>query len=278
MTARESHANGGDSHDEFSYGNGDSHDWDDEVDVVAVGAGPAGLACAIAAAAADLEVVVARPAPVVHGGPDSGVRGWLPRLDDSATEGYFEALSAELPAVDAPELARQVVYRAERPDTNRRRPIETFVGSRLWDWAATCLGSPFGVLFTRVDYWPTVPMRSTDGTAVDVAVLGEVAGPGRTLGDWLDESAADRGIEVSEHSTLQRLVFGEDGWVDGVVLDTPEGAWAVRARIGVAITGTQTVSVEQRLDAGDLIGLVGRRAGRFGRLEVLREVEPPVAT
>ncbi|MDO3401949.1 FAD-binding protein [Mycolicibacterium neoaurum] len=278
MTGRESHGYGADSHDEFSYGNGDSHDWDYEADVVAVGAGPAGLACAIAAAAGDLEIVVARPASAVQSGHDDDVHGWLPRLDDPATADYFDALSAELPTADAPDLATSEVYRVERAEPNRRRPIDTFVGSRLWDWAATCLGSPFGVLFTRVDYWPTVPMRSTDGTAVDVAVLGEVATPGRTLGDFLDEMADDRGIEISEECTLQRLVFGEDGWVDGVVLDTPEGAWAVRARIGVAITGTQAVPAEQRLDAGDRIGLVGRRAGRFGRLEVLREVEPPPAT
>lgn len=278
MTGREVHQRGGESHDEFSYGSGDSYEWDDYADVVAVGAGPAGLACAIAAAAADLDVVLARPAPIVQDAPGGGVRGWLPRTDDPATEVYFDALSAELPTTEEPDLARNAVHRAERPDATRRRVIDTFVGSRLWDWAATCLGSPFGVLFTRVSYWPTESMRGIDGTAIDVAVLGEVATPGQTLGDWLDAAAADQGIEVSEHSTLQRLVFGEDGWVDGVVLDTPAGARSVRARVGVAITGTRPVPLEQRLDAGDRIGLVGRRAGRFGKLEVLREVEPPAVS
>lgn len=260
---------------EHSYCVVDNEVWDDEVDLVAVGAGPAGLACAIAAADADLDVIVARPPDSARPEPAGTAHGWLPRRDDPATAAYVEALGDELPVIEAPELAMRNVYIPGRVDTGRRAQVETFVGARLWDWAARCLGSPYGVMFTRVAYWPTVAMRTMGGSAIEVATLAEVTSGGRTLTAWLDELAADRNIEVTADSTLHRIVFGEDDRIAGVVLDTPDGPWAVRARVGVAVTADHVELSEQPLDPGGRISLVGQRAARFGRLEVLREVEPP---
>ncbi|MGU3499532.1 FAD-binding protein [Mycobacterium sp. C31M] len=249
--------------------------WDEMVDVVAVGAGPAGLACAVAAAANDLEVFVATPPKGGQVPADSGAHGWLPRLDDPETAAYLDALIDELPTIEAPELAKRNVYIPAPVDTGRRAQVDTFVGSRLWDWAARCLGSPYGVMFTRVAYWPTVAMRTTGGSAVEVATLAEVTAPGRTLSQWLEELAAQQQIEIEADTTLQRLVFGEEGRIEGVVLDTANGPLAVQARIGVAVSPGNPVLAEEQLEPGGLISLVGQRAGRFGRLEVLREVDPP---
>ncbi|MGW0157908.1 hypothetical protein ACWDUN_01180 [Mycobacterium sp. NPDC003323] len=249
--------------------------WDEMVDLVAVGAGPAGLACAIAAVDADLDVFVARPPTATDPTGPAGPRGWLPLLDDAATTEYFDALGAELPTIDAPELAMRNAYRPPPETGGRRSQVETFVGSRLWDWAARCLGSPYGVMFTRVAYWPTVAMRTTGGSAIEVATLAEVTTEGKTLTGWLSDLAGDRDIEVQADSSLHRIVFDEDHRIAGVIVDTPEGPWAVQARVGIAVTGAHVVIDEHPLEVGGRISLVGRRAGRFGRLEILREVAPP---
>ena len=254
--------------------------WDEMVDVVTVGAGPAGLACAVAAADAGLDVLVTTPAPAGAPAPAQTARGWLPVVDDPATSEYFAELAAELPSLQAPELAMRNVYNPAPPDTGRRagrraEQVETFVGARLWDWAARCLGSPHGVLFTRVAYWPSVAMRTTGGSAVEVVTLAEVTAEGKTLDDWLADLVADREIDVLAEAGLQRIVFGEDSRIEGVVVDTPDGPHAVQARLGIAVSPGFAVSSEQVLDIGARISLVGQRAGRFGRLEVLREVDPP---
>lgn len=247
--------------------------WDEIVDVVAVGNGPGGLACAIAAADADLDVFVARPARHAETPAGDSRRGWLPVVDDSETAEYFEALTAELPTIDAPELVRRAVRPAEIG--GKGAAIETFVGSRLSAWAARCLSSPYGVLFTRVAYWPTVSMRTDGGAAVEVAAIGDVTVQGRTLTEWLDALADERGIDIVSERTLQRIVFGEDGRPEGVVIEGPRGSWAVQARLGIAVAPAHAVDLDaQPLELGCEIGLVGQRAGRFGRLEVLRTEQP----
>lgn len=247
--------------------------WDETVDVVSVGAGPGGLACAIAAVDAGLDVlVVTPPADPAPGSDDT--RGWLPVVGDAETMAYFDALSEELPTIALPDDAAALQIRTlheVQVDTSRRARIETFVGSRLGVWAATCIASPYGLLFTRVDHWPATTMRTANGQSFQVAAIDESAGarPESTFADRLDALAADRDIDVLADGRLQRIVF-EEGRIVGVVVDSPDGPLAVRARVGIALTSEQPAPPDTRiLDADSRIALVGLTAGRFGRVEVL---------
>jgi FAD binding domain len=193
---------------------------------------------------------------------------------------YFGALSEELPAVTLPADATELPIRAlcdVQVDTSRRAHVETFFGARLGDWAASCIASPYGLLFTRVAGWPTTTMRTTGGQSFEVATLDEpdAARSGRTFSARMDALAAARDIEVFEDHPLQRIVF-EDGRIAGVVVDSEDGPWAVRARVGIVVTAAQPCPADDRiLDADSRIALVGLAASRFGRVEVLHTVDAP---
>lgn len=254
--------------------------WDEMVDVVSVGAGPGGLACAIAAADAGLDVLVVRPPVAAPADPGPG--GWLPVVDDVDTMAYFDALCAELPAVTPPAAGPTLPVRPLRDvevDTTRRAPVPTFVGSRLGAWAAECLATPYGLLFTRVADWPTTTMRTPAGEQFEVTILDEGAAPtGRTFAERIEALAADRQIEIVEGRALQRIVF-EEGELAGVMVDSPGGSWAVRARVGIVVTAAHPVPPDDRtLAAGSRIGLVGLKASRFGRVEVLSRADEATVT
>ncbi len=245
--------------------------WDEMVDMVAVGAGPGTLAAAVAAADAGLDVLVVRPGAVTPV-DDSGTRGWLPVVGDPETAAYFDALAEDLPTEALPEGAAGLQVRALREvqvDKSRRAHVETFVGSRLGVWAATCIASPYGLLFTRVDDWPTTTMRTSGETSFEVLTLEETGPADRTFTERLDALVADRDIDVVEDSPLQRFVF-EEGEIAGVVVDLPKGPWAVQARVGIVVTSPNPCPPDDRiLPADSRIALVGLTASRFGRVEVL---------
>src|SRR6478609_3496116 len=121
--------------------------WDERVDILCTGSGLGGLATAIAAVDAGVDVLVADSA-----GLDVG---------DAETNRYFGELSQDLrvpvhraAAVDAPirdDLA---------PAAAASRRVEPFVGSRLQDWAASCLASQYGFLYSRVRELRAITMRS----------------------------------------------------------------------------------------------------------------------
>jgi FAD binding domain len=255
--------------------------WDEIVDVVSVGAGPGGLACAIAAVDAGLDVFVARPAAPAEPAPEvDGARGWLPPVTDEETMAYFRALSDELPTVTLPADPAELPIRTlceVKVDTSRRAQVETFVGARLGIWAAGCIASPYGLLFTRVAGWPTTTMRTTGGKSFEVLALDESDGThlGRTFSDRMSALAAARDIEVLEEHPLQRIVF-EEGEIVGVVVDSKDGPWAVRARVGIAVTSSEPAPDDASiLGADSRIALIGLTASRFGRVEVLRTVDAP---
>lgn len=256
--------------------------WDEIVDVVSVGAGPAGLACVVAAVDAGLDVFVAQPpsagAPADPAPDTNDPRGWLPVVSDAETQAFFDALAEELPTVPLPADPAALQIRAlhdVQVDTSRRAHVETFVGSRLGTWAAGCIASPYGLLFTRVDHWPTDTMRTADGESFQVAALDESAQAASTFTDRLDALVADRDIDVCADHRLQRIVF-EEGRIVGVVLDSPDGPWAVRARVGIAVTSERPAPPDTRiLDTDSRIALVGLTASRFGRVEVLSTADAP---
>jgi hypothetical protein len=241
-------------------------EWDDEVDVLCTGSGVGGLATAIAAVDAGVDVFVADSL-----GLD---------VADDETNLYFDELSQDLcvpvhraPAIDMPIRVNEDLV----PAASTSRRVEPFIGSRLRDWAASCVASPYGFLYSRVAERTAVTMRSSRGESFEVAAIGSIElGPDLpqvVLDDWVYTQARARGIEVCTDSPLQRIVF-EDGHVLGAVLDTPSGAFSVRARHGVLVStgghdlgGTVPSDFPER--ATLQVSLVRQAPSRFGRIELL---------
>jgi hypothetical protein len=262
--------------------------WDEEVDVVSTGSGIAGLAHAVAVVDMGGEVFVASSrGDIEPSGTSVAVRSRVDRLHwlevdvvDPETNEYFAALSSDLGPltrsahdVDVPV---RVVDHAEPVEP--RGAVAPFVGARLRDWAARCLVSPSGYLYTRMSDWQSTTLRAIDGESLEVAEIGSItpdpANVGGSVLDWLTAQARDRRIEVHRATSLQRIVF-EDGDVVGAEFATPDGPLAVRARHGVTVAsgGPQvTIAAGQPLPADDAtlrVCLVGQTASRFGRVELL---------
>lgn len=268
--------------------------WDTEVDVVVIGAGIGGLANAIAVADAGGTVLIADARRSVRheaGGvavcTRVGARSTclLPDTLDPETNEYFEALTEGLTVDGSADatVPRRDARNLSREETSGR-VVETFRGSRLHSWATTCAPSPFGLLYSNVQGWPTTTMRSIDGESIEVLAVGTISW-GEDFGSselrqWLGEQAQQRDIEVEAASTLQRIVF-EEGVIVGVVLDTPEGPLAVRASAGIAFS---PADADPTSDVGGAavngerlqVCMVGRTASRFGRVELLT-TEPATA-
>ena len=261
--------------------------WDDEVDVVSTCAGIAGLAHAVAVVDNGGEVFVADSrGDIEPGGTSVAVRARVDRLHwlqvdvpDPETSEYFAALSSDLgpltrSARDS-DLPIRSMDHVERVDP--RGAVAPFVGARLRDWAARCLVSPYGYLYTRVSDSRSTTLRTVDGDTLELAEIGSVtpdpANVGGSILDWLTAEAEDRCIDVHKVTSLQRIVF-EEGDVVGAVFTTPDGPLALRARHGVIVAsgGRQAALPGQPLPAaaGELrVCLVGQTASRFGRLELL---------
>jgi hypothetical protein len=262
--------------------------WDEEVDVVCTGSGIAGLAHAVAVLDMGGEVFVAGSrGDIEQGGSSVAVRSRVDRLHwlevdvpDPETNEYFAALSSDLGPLTRSagdvDVPIRVVDHAEPVDP--RGAVAPFVGARLRDWAARCLVSPYGYLYTRVSDWQSIKLRTVDGESLEVAELGSItpdpANIGGSILDWLTGQARDRHIEAHQATSLQRIVF-EDGDVVGAEFATPDGPLAVRARHGVTVAGggpQVTMAGGQPLPADDAtlrVCLVGQTASRFGRVELL---------
>ena len=258
--------------------------WDIEVDVACVGAGLAGLASAIATADVGGKVLVATP-PVEREGSSSGVavqqrvggflRSWSRWNLDVETDEYFTALGEGLAPSEHLEDARLAV-RTARP-VSQSGALETFDGSRLRDWDAQCLASPYGMLFSTVSGWRTTQMRASDGQSLEVQPIGSINPATLTgshaLSDWMVDRVRDRDIAVHEATPMERIVF-ENGRVVGVVLSSADGPLAVRVRFGLTVSSSEPFVDADPLVAsaapGDLqVCLVGQSASRFLRVELL---------
>jgi hypothetical protein len=262
--------------------------WDEEVDVVCTGSGVAGLASAISAIDIGGEVFVADTSgdrasvtPVPVRARVDRLHPWLGvDVGDSETNDYFAALSSDLGPLRRSTwdvgVPIRVAHEPVPPDSGRT--IAPFVGARLRDWAARCLASPYGFLYTRICDGLTTTLQTSDGEAIEVAEIGSMTpDPANVSGsvyDWMTAQARDRRIGAHPGSSLERIVF-DDGAVVGAVFTTPDGPLAVRARHGVAVaTGGPEINTAaaHHLPAGDpvlRVCLVGQSASRFGRVELL---------
>lgn len=252
--------------------------------MVCAGAGSAGLAVAISTIEHDGEVFVADIARPDRLAEPLGLRGLFSHVDDEATVGYFAALTedldlgtlrqrdADLPVRLMPEAAPA-----------RGRTVPPFEGWRLRDWAAVCIPSPSGYLYTQVTDWTSTTMPGPDNEIFKVTELGVTTpDPDDPVGSvyrWLTEEADDRDLYPWPVEGFEALVF-EDGRVAGAVFRTADGALSVRARHGVLICGGAAAggSAPPRLPERVplRVALVGKDASRFGRLELLTS-DPEVA-
>jgi hypothetical protein len=263
--------------------------WDTEVDVAVIGAGIGGLANAIATVDAGGEVLVADAAPATRAeAAPVAVRNRVAAMQspllhattDRETNEYFSAVSEGV--LESPDVvgAGPVPCRVAHnltADEAFGNPVETFVGSRLPAWAAQCIASPYGLMYSSMRGWRTTTMRSDDGESIEALSIGAMdwaTDSGEcALRRWVAEQARERDIEIQADSALERIVF-EEGLIVGVVLATPDGPYAVRARAGITFAPRDQdpgADEQAALAPGDRpqVCLVGRTASRFGRVELL---------
>jgi hypothetical protein len=262
----------------------DELEWDLTVDFVCVGAGAGGLAAAIAAVDAGASAFVAnfvRP----HERTSSGRLGHTLELElaDDETSGYLAALIEDLDRPVATDGSVPVLAAGELVPVSTKKPgkrdkVPPFFGARLGNWAAECVASPLGIVYSRAITDATAPKRSRSGAMVEVARIGSIEldpdAPAPALDQWLSSVAHARGINVDHQSGLRRLVF-EEGQVVGAVFDTPTATFAVEARHGVMLAcdadGAQlaphvVASVRQPTNAE--VCLVREPLSRFSRIEL----------
>ncbi|WNG89312.1 hypothetical protein C6A87_009140 [Mycobacterium sp. ITM-2016-00317] len=266
-------------------------EWDDEVDVVVTGTGSAGLATAISAVEHDGEVFLAEVAGADRSDGLSGLRRYfaVDAEDDSgdgededdrdeATSKYFWALTEDLDLTTLAQRDPDLPVRL-MPETApvRGRRVPPFEGWRLREWAAVCIPSPTGYLYTQVTDWTSTSTCTENGEQFEITELGvmspDPADPAGSVHRWLAEEADDRGLSPSPVQRLERLEFDE-GRVIGAVFATDDGPLAVRARHGVLICGDDVTgrgAPWPALANGTRlrVALVGKDASRFGRLELL---------
>lgn len=207
----------------------DGPDWDEVVDLICIGVNPGVLACLSLCAAADLDVLVVG----------------LPESPDPLTAEYLAAMTVDLDD-DRVEPDPPAGIAVPVPARAGRQTVETFVGEELRRFSARCLHSGSGVLFTQVPDLLT-PMRTDTGellTAATVSGLGE---------------------PVPTEGTLAEMVVDE-GRIAGALVDGPDGRRLVGAESGLVFAVGRTPGVSP---AGPSRALVGRRGGRFARLENL---------
>lgn len=265
--------------------------WDIEVDVACVGAGPSALAGAVATADMGATVLLATPSAdreparsnVALQQRVGGFLGSWARLDmDEETDHYLTALVEDYCAPgDFSGDSRMTVRAVSAMPSGGS--AAAFIGSRLGKWNATCLASPYGLLFSNVSGWRTSKMRTEDGQSIEVQALGTVSSADLAAGFdatwWLRSEARARGVEEHRFTELRRIVF-DDGRIVGVELDTADGVLAVGIRRGLALSSGsapagQLPRTVHSAGGEDLqLCIVGQPASRFLRVELLGTAVP----
>lgn len=231
--------------------------WDETVDVICLGSSPGVLAYAICCAARDQDVLNVRP----------------PREPDPQTAAWYAEMSVDLaPRLNPgrgntpdgrPEFSFARVAPVAEP-SGQRVALEPFVGERLRQWSAHCVASPLGVMFSQVPE-ALVPMRTDDGESITAAIIGTCSGD--DLLSWLESRARDAGLRWAQ-SAMTRAVL-ENGRMAGVELD--DGS-LIAAKDGLVLPVSADSAPVPDLSSPDgyVVALVGRPAGRFAEVDLLR--------
>lgn len=246
---------------------GSDEQFDEVVDVICAGSGPGVLAFAIACASRDQRVLFVDSLPAGE-------------LADPETAEYIQAMTEDLGSINRDLEVAHTRAQPVPPPKGERPRIEPFLGGRLRQWSAMCMGSAFGVMFSDVIDTSMTPLR-TKVEPIRAIPLGTYSADGERpapgLVDWLSAQAAALDMTPEVGWTLRRLVV-EGGRVVGAVLDTPSGPYRVRALECVALNTAPTPSADDwPVQAGSggaalQVALVGRTAARFGRVELLEMV------
>ncbi len=239
---------------------GSDIDWDEVVDVVCVGTSPGVLAYAICCMAADLDVVLVRPA----GEPDPHTAAWYSAMTEDLVAPRLNP-GRETTVEDRPAFSLTRLVPVPVP-TGKRVTLEPFIGERLRQWSAHCAQSAFGVMFTQVPEL-LVPMRTEDGESVTAASIGDFRACDDGLQGWLLQEAGEMDL-LEPENPLAAIVL-EGGRIAGVHLE--DGSW-IAASGGLVFPVGDAVSPSPIPPGADdlTVAILGRPAGRFATVDLLR--------
>ena len=268
------------------------------VDVLCVGVDPSVLAVAVSGAEAgmdvlvvdcqegDSEVTAARSRPPTSWA-DEMRHAWsadgLSRETVTYLASITEGVGGQHHSSGSSVTLRQLDAGATRPSRAKRAPdrIAPFYGHQLLEWNRACLGSPHGVLYSRISVPGAREFVQRSGERLEVNMLGAAPSPptSGSLSAWMVARAGDLGVRMKSSGPLRRLMF-EDGVVTGAVFGNTSGRLAVRANHGVAMSTTTRGVDDSALTAawcstGAQLGLVSAVASRFGRLELVMDHAQP---
>ena len=158
---------------------------------------------------------------------------------DAGTVEYLRELTSDIDVAALTQADADLPVRpAGEPVPARRRPIPPYEGWRLREWAATCIPSPTGYLYTQVTDWRSPTVDCGDGNLFKIAEIGSMTpDPSRPIGsvrEWLIAEARERDLTPEPVTRFDGLIFDE-GVVVGAVFTTDRGPMTIRARHGVLI-------------------------------------------
>ena len=185
-------------------------------DVLVVGGGPAGIAAAVSAARNGASVTLVERYPYL-GGLASG--GMVLVLDDMHNDTEISVRGLAMEIIDRMERRGLCVY---PPDADRDPAVRaTEAMWRKW--------SRWGVFdfHTHTKPHPIIFAAAFDPDGFKQAALDMVA---------------EAGVELRLHSWFQSALVDDDGRAAGVIVETKEGAQAVRAEVVIDATGDLDVA------------------------------------
>ncbi|BBZ28527.1 hypothetical protein MMAD_28220 [Mycolicibacterium madagascariense] len=270
------------------------------VDMLCVGVDPSVLAVAVSGAEADMDVLVVDcregdfEATAVRSTPptswaDDMSRAWnadgLSRETVAYLASLTEGVGSQRSSPASAVTLRQLDEGAHRFSTSKRASgrVAPFYGHQLIEWNRACLGSHYGVLYSRTSVPGAREIVQRSGERLEVTMVGAAPSPPTSapLSAWLVDRAGDLGVRVMSSGPLRRLMF-EDGVVIGAVFGSTSSRLAIRANHGVAMSTTAHGGDDRALTAawystGAQLGVVSAAASRFGRLELVMDHAQPAS-